>query len=116
MRPRLVERELAVDDLVTRLRVEQKAFGARRRPLDRAADAARCPKHQYVVGVDVGLHAEAAADVGRNHMDFGLRYIEDGFRQHAAHAMRTLRRRIERVLAVGGAEEPITHAARSGWP
>ena len=68
-------------------------------PFHRAADAARRPQHQRVVGKGA-LEAEAAADVGRDHPDLVLRHVEDVRHLHA-RAVRILAGRIERVQIVG---------------
>ena len=39
--------------------------------------AARRPEHEHVVGIEVRLHAEAAADVGRDHADLGFGNMEN---------------------------------------
>ena len=79
-----VERKLGVDELIAGVIVEQKAFAARRHPFDRPAAALRRPQHQHVVGIDIGLHAEAAADIGRQHSDLRFR--------HMKHRRETVRR------------------------
>ena len=107
----LVEREFAVDDLVARMIVAEQAFAARRRPFDRPAATLRRPQHQNVFGIEIGLHAEAAADIGRDHPDFRLRHMKHIGRQRCTHAVRILRRGVERQSAVSG----VIQADGAAW-
>ncbi len=99
----LVERQFAGDDLVAALRVAQQRFRARRHPFDRtAADAARRPHHQRILGIAAVLHAEAAADVRRDDAQLGLGDFQHLGRHRRAGAVRVLRCRVQRVaVAVG---------------
>ena len=111
-----VERKLGVDELIAGVIVEQQAFAARRRPFDRPAAALRGPQHQHVVGIDIGLHAEAAADIRRQHSDLRLRHVKHRRGQCGADAVRILRSCIEREFAVGGVvDAERSSAARSDW-
>ena len=96
----LVERKLAVADEIAAGVVGHHAFGARRDPLHRAAQLARGPHHQRVIRERAALQAEAAADVGRDHAHLVLVDVED-VRDLHAHAVRILRRGIERVVILG---------------
>ncbi len=70
-------------------------------PLDRPADLSRRPQRQHIVRERSALEAEAAAHVGRYDPDVILRYVQH-VRQLHAHAMRVLRRGMERVEVVDG--------------
>ena len=109
-----VERELAVHDLIARLGIEQQPLAARRRPFHRPAQPARCPQHQHIVGIDVGLHAEAAADVWRHDADLRFGNVENCRRELAAEPVRILRRRVERVTTAA-VRRRSRSAARSRW-
>ena len=95
----LVERQLAVADEIAAGVVGHHAFGARRDPLHRAPQLARRPQHQHVVRERAALQAEAAADVGRDHAHLVLVHMKD-MRDLHAHAVRILRRGVERVVVV----------------
>ena len=51
-------------------------LGAVGDPLDGAAEPPRRPQHQHPFGIDKILHAEAAADIGRGHLDLLERQME----------------------------------------
>ncbi len=93
----VVEREFAVVDHLAAVGVVHHALGARGDPLHRAAELLRRPHDEKIVGIGAALEAEAAADVRRDDADLVLRHMEDVADLHA-HAVRVLRRRIERVL------------------
>ena len=99
----LVERKFAGHDLVAALRVAEQRLRARRHPFDRpAADPARRPHHQRIFRIAAVLHAEAAADVGRDHAQLGLGDFQHLAGDGRARAVRVLRGRVERVaVAVG---------------
>ena len=99
----LVERQFAGDDLVAAVRVAEQRLRARRHPFHRpAADAARRPHHQRIFRIAAVLHAEAAADVGRDDAQLGLGDFQHLAGDRRAGAVRILRGRIERVaVAVG---------------
>jgi hypothetical protein len=60
----LVQRQFAGHNLIAALGVAEQRLRTRRHPFDRtAADAARRPNHQRVLGIAAVLHAEAAADI-----------------------------------------------------
>ena len=112
-----VERQFAGDDLVAALRVAEQCFRARRNPFDRpAADPARRPRHQRVLGIAAMLHAEAAADVRRDDAKFCFGNFQHLAGDRRARAVRILRGRIERVIvARRGDSGRSPHAARSNW-
>ena len=95
----LVERELAVIDHLAAVMVVEHALAAGGDPFHRPAQLARRPQHQHVVRERPALEAEAAADVGRHHADVVLRHVQH-VRQLHAHAVRILRRGVERVEIV----------------
>ena len=98
-----VERELRGRDLVASMGVAEEGFGARRRPSDRpAAAATRGPQHQRVLGIAAALHAEAAADVGRDHAQLGFGNSQHAAGELRAGAVRVLCRAVKRIaVAVG---------------
>ena len=96
----LVERKLAVVDHLAAMGVVHHRFRARRHPLHRAAQFLRRPHHQQIVGIGAALEPEAAADVGRDYPDLVLRHVEDVRNLHA-HAVRILRRGMQRVEILG---------------
>ena len=92
-----VERQRGIRHVIAAVIVRRQAFAARRHPFDRPADAARRPQHERILGIGVGLHAEPAADIGRDHAQPGLVDAEHHAGQHGAHAVRVLRRGVERI-------------------
>ena len=89
----LVEGEFAGDDLVAALGVAEQRFRACRHPFDRtAADMARRPHHERVFRIAAVLHAEAAADVGRDDAQFGFGNFQNLARDRRPRAVRILRR------------------------
>ena len=101
--PLLVERQFAGDDLVAAMGVAEQRFRTRRHPFDRtAADPARRPHHERILRIAAVLHAEAAADIGRNDAKFGLRDVQHLAGDGGAGAVRVLRGRIERVVVAVG--------------
>ena len=62
----LVERKLGARDVVAALIVGDEALGAVLLPLHRPLELAARPDHQRLLGIDEGLHAEPAADIGRD--------------------------------------------------
>ena len=69
----VVERELGARGVIAALIVGDKTFGAILLPLHRPRDLAARPDHERVLGIDEGLHAEAAADIGRDQAQLVLR-------------------------------------------
>ncbi len=98
--PVLVERELGFGDVVTGLGVAEKGFRAGRHPFDRPPHELRRQQHQRHLVVDRRLHAEAAADIARDHADPALRYFQDRC-QLGAVGVHALQRRVDGVAAVG---------------
>ena len=64
--PLVVEADLGVVVLVARMAGAQHMLAARLDPLYGPADPLREKRHQHVFGIHVTLHAETAADVGRD--------------------------------------------------
>ena len=75
-----------------------QVLGAVLHPLDRLAGDDRPDDRAHVAGIDRHLVAEAAADVGRDHLDLVLGQAGDE-RVHGAVGVRRLRVRPERELA-----------------
>ena len=65
-------RELDLLDLVAAVDRREVALAARLRPLHRAAEPPRDRERERLLGIDVQLRAEAAADVGRDHAQLRL--------------------------------------------
>ena len=101
------ERQL-VDDVAS---VDRRhvVLGALLGPLHRAAEPACERDGERLLGVDVELRAEAAADVGGDHADLRLGDAEHEL-QREAQDVRHLRRRPERDLA--GRADLREHATR----
>ncbi len=96
-RPLGIEGELAVDHLVARLGIEDERLAAGRRPCHWPAEAARRPQHQHVIRIDVRFHAEAAADIGRDHANLRFWDVQHRGRKLAAQPVRVLRGAVERI-------------------
>ena len=77
-------------------------------PLHGAAELARQQAQRDLLGIEDGLHAEAAADVGRDHAHAALGQLEE-LGQQMAREMRHLRARPQRQLVLGGV--PVGDAA-----
>ena len=90
--------------------VDDVALAARLRPLHGAAEPARDRERERLLGVDVQLRAEAAADVGRDHAQLRLGDAGDAAERDAGD-VRHLRRRPERELA-GRRDRRDEHGAR----
>ena len=97
-----VQRQLGVGDVVARVLVGRNGLAALARPFHRAAELARRPQHQPVLGVLPALGAEGAADVAHDHADRVLGHLEDVGGQRVAHAVRILHVGVERVAALAG--------------
>ena len=80
-------------------------------PLDRPAEPPRERERERLLGVDVELRAEPAADVGRDDAELRLRDPDDHREQRDARDVRHLRRRPQRELARRG-NRLDDHAAR----
>ena len=95
--------DLDVVDLVAPVVGDHHALGARLDPLHRAPELARRPRAADLLGVDVELGAEAAADLGRDHPDPVLADAQQD-RQEQAQEVRNLGRAPERqpVAAILG--------------
>ena len=106
----LVRRVLHLLPLVAAVDRGEVALRALLRPLHRPADPLRQSERERLLGVDVELRAEAAADVRRDHPQARLGHAEDD-REPEAQDVRDLGRRPERVL-VGRGLVGRDHAAR----
>ena len=93
-----VERELGAGLVPAALIVRHEAFAARRDPSHRTPQAARGPCDDRLFRIVLSLVAEAAADVGGDQPDRGLRQAKL-LGDRAADVMRHLGRAIERQLA-----------------
>ena len=90
--------------------VDDHGLGARLDPLHRPPGEARGLCDRELLGVDVDLRAEAAADVGRDHAHLRLRDAADRGHERA-HEVRHLRRGVERELVAR--RDPVGHDARA---
>ena len=97
----LVERQLRLRHVVAAVRVREEGLGALRGPLDRAVQLLRRPGDDGLLGVEVDLGAEAAADVGRDHAHLVLGQPQHERRHEQALDVRVLVRDVERVGIVG---------------
>ena len=95
----VVERQLGACDVVAALIVGDETFRAVLLPFHRPRNLAARPHHERVLGIDEGLHAKAAADIGRDQAQLVLRYFEHELGERVAHEMRALRRGVERRAA-----------------
>ena len=108
-----IERERAARDVVARLVVGDEALGARRHPAHRAAQPARRPRDDRLLGIVLALVAEAAADVGRDHSDRELGEAEL-LGDEPADEVGHLRGRVERERIPVGARERDRRARLDG--
>ena len=90
--------QLDLLDLVAAVDRRLVALGPRLDPLDRTAELAREHERERLLGVDVQLRAEAAADVRCDDAELRLRNAGH-HRQRHARDVRNLRRRPHRQLA-----------------
>jgi hypothetical protein len=97
-----VERQLAADVLVAPVVIAEQRLGARRDPFDRPADAARSPDDDRLFGIDIALHAKAAADIAGDDADAAFGDVQDVMRQGLADAVHVLRAAVEHVAACAG--------------
>ena len=97
----VVKRKLGARDVIAALVVGDEALGAVLLPLHRPFQLAAGPDHQRLLGIDEGLHAEPAADVGRDQAELVLRNLENDFGERVADEMRTLRRGVKSRAAAG---------------
>ena len=92
-----VEAHAGVGMVIARLGVGQERIGARRGPAHRPAQHLRGPGDSRDFDGKISLHAETAADVGRNDADFVLGDMQRVDRKPAPQIMRLLGRGVERV-------------------
>ena len=93
--------KLGARDVIAALIVGNEALGAVLLPLHRPFQLAAGPDHQRLLGIDEGLHAEPAADVGRDQAELVFGNLENDFGERVAGEMRTLRRGVQRRAAAG---------------
>ena len=91
----MVEREFGARRVIAALIVGDEPLGAVLLPLHRPLEFAARPDDERLLGIDEGLHAECAADIGRDQPQRLLGDFEHHFGQRVAHEVRTLGRRIE---------------------
>ena len=94
-----VERQLGARDVIAALIVGDETFRAILLPFHRPRDLAARPDHERMLGIDESLHAEAAADIGRDQAQLVLRQFQHDLGQRIAHEMRALGRGVERRAA-----------------
>ncbi len=92
-----IERELGMSEMIAALIVGDKTFRPARDPAHRTAQPPRGPGDDPLLGIELALVAEAAADVGRHHAQRALGDAEL-LRHLAADVVRGLRRRVKRKL------------------
>ncbi len=97
----LVEGHLGLGEVIAAVGVGQEGFGAVAGPFHRAPHFLGGPQRHHLLGIDVDLGAEAAADIGRDHPQLVLRRDVVEGRQHQPRDMRILRRRVEREMLFG---------------
>jgi hypothetical protein len=85
--------------MVACLVIGQKDLAALGGPFDRAAELARKPEHERLLGIERTLCAEAAAHIGRHHTQLVLRQLQhEGSDQKSMDVWR-LARGVECVFA-----------------
>ena len=94
-----VERHSCLADVIAGVDVHHQGLAAGRGPAHRPAHQPRGPGQARLLGVVIGLLAEAAADIGRNHPDRVLRRAQGVARKPLADEMRVLGGGPERVAA-----------------
>jgi hypothetical protein len=72
----LIESELRLGEMVTRLVVGQKDLVALGGPFDRATELACEPEHERLLGIERSLGAKATAHIGRYHTQLVLRQLQ----------------------------------------
>src|SRR6202042_2276268 len=80
-----VERQLGARDVVAALIVGDETFRAVLLPFHRPRDLAARPDHERVLGINEGLHAKAAADIGRDQAQLVLRQFQYELGERIAH-------------------------------
>ena len=98
-----VEGEFGLGDVVAAHDVGEEGLGALAGPLHRPAEQARRPRRHRVLGVEERLHAEAAADVGREDAHLGSVDLERTG-QDVGEQPAALRAGVQRDRARGGIE------------
>ncbi len=88
-------------EVVARLRVGQHSLRPARRPLDGPAQLLRGPDDRRDLDGEMPLHAEAAADIGRDDADLVFGNSERVDREPAPEIVRLLSRGVERIAVAG---------------
>ena len=95
---RFVHSHLGIDNLIESLARGKQVFASIRAPFDRTANLAREDADQRFFGIERGLAAEAAADIGRDHpkvTSWNVKRLHKRILDDARH----LRRRVQRHVA-----------------
>ena len=95
-----VETHAGMGIVIARLCVGQEGIGSGCRPAHRPSQQLRGPDNRRHFDGEISLHAETAADVGRNDANLVFRNMQRVDGQPAAQIVRLLRRGIKRI-AVG---------------
>ena len=86
--------------------VAQKRLRSIADPFHRPSRHLGAPQHQRDFVVDLGFHAEAAADIASNHSDFTLWYLKDLASQVTTIGMSLLQRCVNRIVILGDVVVP----------
>ena len=97
-----IQRQLGVGHVVARVLVGGNRLAPLAPPLHGAAELARGPQDEAMLGILPALGAEGAADVAHDHADGVLRHLEDVGGQRVAHAVGILHVGVERVAPLAG--------------
>ena len=98
----LVERQLGHALVIAAVMVAQKAFRALVGPFHRPAQQLGAQQQRSVLGIDLALHAERAADIAGQHAHLVGRHVQHVARQAAAHAHHALAADVQRpALGLG---------------
>ena len=93
-----VGRQLRLGDMVAAMGVGHEALGPLGGPLDRPSELHRGVGAGHLLGIDVDLRAEAAADIRGDHAQLVLRRQGDEGRHHQPRHMRVLAGGVQGVL------------------
>jgi len=118
-----VERQRRLSDVVARMHVGKEGVGTVGGPLHRPTAALGRPHQHWVFGIHHVLHAEAAADVGRDHAHLVARAAQNVVAEHRVDHVLALDRGMQRHATIGrrlgqgaarlerGGRDPIVHDA-----
>ena len=110
-----IQRQIGMGDVVAAMVVAEEGFAPVGGPLDRPVQLAGGEQRQDVFRVHEDLHAEAAADIGRQHMELLFRLVEDLGGELGLEAVNALAGDVEHI-AVGivdrGEAGPAFHRRR----